>query len=159
MDTTHFPVLTWASRRAWLQGMLALAAVGAAGSADTLALAADQAAAPQAFMALSQALTGKPQLDPALGGRLFAALQKSTPELPQRLAPLAQALAAGSLDAASEALGLRILEAWYLGVVDDIVVSYEQALMFDAVADTLGIPTYCAGAPGFWAAKPAERAA
>ena len=159
VDTTRLPVLTLASRRAWLQGMLALAAVGAAGTADTLALAADQAAAPQAFMALSQVLTGKPQLDPALSARLFAALQKSTPGLPQRLAPLTQALAAGSLDAASQALALRILQGWYLGVVDGVVVSYEQALMFDAVADTVGIPTYCAGAPGFWAAKPAERAA
>ena len=156
MDHTHPLALTWASRRAWLQGMLAITAVGAA---DTLALAADQLAAPQAFMALSQALTGKPQLDPALGTRLFAALQKTTPGLAQRLVPLTQSLAAGQLDTASQALALRILQAWYLGLVDGAVVTYEQALMFDAVADTVGIPTYCAGAPGFWAAKPTERVA
>lgn len=147
------------SRRVWLQAMLAISMAGLAAAADTLALTTHQAAAPQAFIALSQALTGKPQLDPALGERLFTALQKSIPALPQQLSPLAQALAVGSLDSASEALALRILEAWYLGVVDGVVVSYEQALMFDAVADSLGIPTYCAGAPGFWAAKPAQRAA
>ena len=72
---------------------------------------------------------------------------------------LAGALAAGSADAAQQALALKIMEAWYLGTVDNQVVTYEQALMYDVVSDTLIIRSYCPNKPGFWAAKPIERQA
>lgn len=54
---------------------------------------------------------------------------------------------------------LQILEAWYLGVVDGNVVTYEQALMYSVVSDTLVIRTYCPNQPGFWAEPPVERQA
>ena len=104
----------------------------------------------------------KSGLDRDVGVRLLAALQKSTPDLAQRLPKLGGALAAGNIetaDAAQQVLALKILEAWYLGTVDDTVITYEQALMYGVVADTLVIRSYCPNEPGFWAAKPVERQA
>jgi Membrane bound FAD containing D-sorbitol dehydrogenase len=148
------------TRRRWLQGMLALTAAGLTGSLALKALA-DDATAPaiDAFMSLSQSLTAKNGLDRDVGTRLLAALQKSAPDLPQQLPKLAGALAAGSADAAQQALALKILEAWYLGTVDNTVITYEQALMFGVVSDTLVIRSYCANQPGYWSAKPIERQA
>lgn len=148
------------TRRRWLQGVLALTAASLAGSLALKALADDSAAAPiDAFMTLSQSLTAKSGLDRAVGTRLLAALQKSTPDLAQQLPKLAGALAAGSADAAQQTLALKIMEAWYLGTVDNAVITYEQALMYGVVSDTLIIRSYCPNKPGFWAAKPIERQA
>lgn len=148
------------TRRRWLQGALALTAAGLTGSLTLKALADDTSAAPiDAFMSLSQSLTARATLNRDVGTRLLAALQKSSPDLAQQLPKLAGALAAGSADAAQQALALKILEAWYLGTVDTTVVTYEQALMYDVVSDTLIIRSYCPNKPGFWAAKPIERQA
>nr|WKF61395.1 Fructose dehydrogenase small subunit [Paraburkholderia busanensis] len=148
------------SRRRWLQGALALTAASLAGSLTLKALADDTSAAPiDAFMSLSQALTARSTLDHDVGARLLAALQKSSPDLLAQLPALAGALAAGSADANQQALALKILEAWYLGTVDNAVVIYEQALMYDVVSDTLIVRSYCPNKPGFWAAKPIERQA
>ena len=46
-----------------------------------------------------------------------------------------------------------------LGIVDNVVITYEEALMFSVVSDTLVIPSYCPNKPGFWAEKPIERQA
>ncbi|MFM0212741.1 sugar dehydrogenase complex small subunit [Paraburkholderia sediminicola] len=148
------------TRRRWLQGALALTAAGLAGSLTLKALADDSAAAPiDTFMTLSQSLTARSGLDRAVGTRLLAALQNSTPDLAQQLPKLAGALAGDSADAAQQALALKIMDAWYLGTVDNQVVTYEQALMYDVVSDTLIIRSYCPNKPGFWAAKPIERQA
>ena len=148
------------TRRRWLQGALALAAAGLTGSLTLKALADDSAAPPiDAFMTLSQSLTARSALDRDVGTRLLAALRKSTPDLAQQLPKLAGALTAGSADAAQQALALKIMEAWYLGTVDNVVVTYEQALMFGVVSDTLIIRSYCPNKPGFWAANPIERQA
>jgi hypothetical protein len=146
------------SRRQWLQGVLALTAAGLTGSLTLEALAEDTGAQSlDTFMTLSQSLTGKSGLDHAVGGRLLAALEKSSPDLQQRLPQLAGALAAGSPGTRDQVLALRIMEGWYLGVVDNVVVTYEQALMFGVVSDTLVIRSYCPNKPGFWATKPIER--
>lgn len=149
------------TRRQWLQGTLALAAAGLAGSQVLHEVAHAVAQAPgeslDAFMALSQALTARPALDRAVGARLLAALGKSSADFAAQLRPLAQALAAGSLSEAQQKTALQILEAWYLGVVDGNVVTYEQALMYGVVSDTLVIRTYCPNQPGFWAEPPVER--
>ncbi|MFM0299370.1 sugar dehydrogenase complex small subunit [Paraburkholderia sediminicola] len=148
------------TRRRWLQGALALTAAGLTSSLALKALADDSAAAPiDAFMTLSQSLTARSALDRNVGTRLLAALQQSAPDLAQQLPKLAGALAAGSADAAQQALALKIMEAWYLGTVDNQVITYEQALMYDVVSDTLIIRSYCPNKPGFWAAKPIERQA
>ncbi|WP_144142423.1 sugar dehydrogenase complex small subunit [Paraburkholderia sp. BCC1884] len=146
------------TRRRWLQGALALTVAGLTGSLTLTALADDTSAVPlDAFMTLSQSLTGRPTLDRDVGTRLLAALQKAAPDLAQQLPKLAGALAAGSADATQQALALKIIEAWYLGTVDNAVITYEQALMYDVVSDTLIVRSYCPNKPGFWAAKPIER--
>ncbi|WP_105509257.1 sugar dehydrogenase complex small subunit [Paraburkholderia sp. BL21I4N1] len=148
------------TRRRWLQGALALTAAGLTGSLTLKALADDTSAAPiDAFMSLSQSLTARATLNRDVGARLLAALRKSSADFAQQLPKLAGALAAGSADASQQALALKILEAWYLGTVDTSVVTYEQALMYDVVSDTLIIRSYCPNKPGFWAAKPIERQA
>ncbi|WCM24814.1 sorbitol dehydrogenase family protein [Paraburkholderia bryophila] len=148
------------TRRRWLQGALALTAAGLTGSLALKALADDTSAAPiDAFMSLSQSLTARTALNRDVGTRLLAALQKSSADFARQLPKLAGALAAGSADASQQALALKILEAWYLGTVDTTVVTYEQALMYDVVSDTLIIRSYCPNKPGFWAAKPIERQA
>jgi hypothetical protein len=110
-----------------------------------------------AFRTLSQALTARSGLDRDVGARLLAALEKSAPDLAPRLPQLAGALAAGSSSARDQALALRIMEGWYLGTVDNVVVTYEEALMYRVVSDTLIIRSYCPNKPGFWAAKPVEQ--
>ncbi|CAJ0809530.1 Fructose dehydrogenase small subunit [Ralstonia wenshanensis] len=157
---SHFPDTAAAlTRRQWLQGTLALAAAGLAGSQVLRAVAQAPTESLDAFMALSQALTARPALDRAVGTRLLAALGKSSADFAAQLRPLAQALAAGSLSEAQQKTALQILEAWYLGVVDGNVVTYEQALMYSVVSDTLVIRTYCPNQPGFWAEPPVERQA
>ncbi len=69
------------------------------------------------------------------------------------------ALAAGTLSAAQRFEAQRILEAWYLGVVDNVTITYEGALMFSVVSDVLGIRSYCPDKRGFWVTKPIERLA
>jgi hypothetical protein len=148
------------ARRRWLQGMFALTAASLTGSFALKALADDASATPiDAFMTFSQSLTAKNDLDRDVGLRLLAALQKSVPDLQQQLPKLAAALAAGSADPAQQTLALKILEAWYLGTVDNAVITYEQALMFGVVSDTLVVRSYCANQPGYWSAKPIERQA
>ena len=90
---------------------------------------------------------------------MLAALGKSSADFAAQLRPLAQALAVGSLSDAQQKTALQILEAWYLGVVDGNVVTYEQALMYSVVSDTLVMRTYCPNQPGFWAEPPVERQA
>jgi hypothetical protein len=154
------------ARRRWLKRTLTLIAAGVAGSGAFVLLTAqadESSTSLSAFMTISQALTGKALLDRAVGARLLSALQKNTPDLPRRLQQLAGALLAASglskalAPTSTLALALRIMRAWYLGVVDHAVVIYEQALMFAAVSDVLPIRSYCAGKPGFWAEKPVEK--
>lgn len=149
------------TRRQWLQGALALTAAGLSGSLALRALAdgVPSAVPIDAFMTLSQALTGKTSLNRAVGERLLQALQKGSFQISDALPTLAGALASGTLTPDQEALALRILEAWYLGIVDNVVITYEEALMFGVVSDTLVIRSYCPNQPGFWADKPIERQA
>ncbi|UXU91290.1 sorbitol dehydrogenase family protein [Burkholderia sp. S-53] len=151
---------TGITRRQWLQGALALTAAGLTGSLALRALADDPGTAPlDTFMTLSEALTGKKGLSRVLGQRFLQALQKGSFKTADSLPQLAGALASGSLNPDQEALALKILEAWYLGIVDNVVITYEEALMFSVVSDTLVIPSYCPNKPGFWADKPIERQA
>ncbi|KVF34224.1 sugar dehydrogenase complex small subunit [Burkholderia vietnamiensis] len=146
------------TRRQWLQGALALTAAGLTGSLALRALADSPGNAPlDTFMTLSEALTGKKGLSRVLGERYLQALQKGSFKTADGLSQLAGALASGSLSADQEASALTILGAWYLGIVDNVVIACEEALMFDVVSDTLVIPSYCPNKPGFWAEKPIER--
>ncbi|MBC8642979.1 twin-arginine translocation pathway signal [Caballeronia sp. EK] len=144
-------------RRQWLQGALAVMAAGLTGSLALRVLADGPAVASlDTFMTISEALTETSNLSRVVGQRLMQALQQSSPETLESLSQLAGEIASGSLNPSRELPALKILEAWYLGVVDNKVITYEGALMFSAVSDTLVIRSYCPSGPGFWADKPIE---
>ena len=145
------------SRRRWLKGTLALIAAGLSGSATLQSLAATGSIdAPLTFMSLSQALTAPHTLNPVVGQRLYQALTASIPNFAPLLSPLSGALASGSLTPQQEQLALSILQAWYLGTVNDQVITYEHALMFATSKDMQIIRSYCSEQPGFWASKPGD---
>ncbi len=56
----------------------------------------------------------------------------------------------------AKASALRIISAWYLGVVEDApgakVIAYELALMFKPTSDVMTIPTYSISRPNGWGA-------
>lgn len=178
-----------AGRRAWMLGAcasaaaLAFAAAGRFGMPAGLfgiapAFGATSADAPaggglDAFVALSQRLTGHPAFDPVLGKRIYEALSKADSQFTQNVAALntwlqghggvpsdtvTQALQADQ-PALAKTVG-AIMRAWYLGLVGDMphvqVVAYERALMFEPVKDVLTIPSYCRDVPFYWTQKPAS---
>jgi len=148
------------ARRQWLQGALVLTVAGVSGSLALKALADSSGAASlDTFMTLSEALTGKKGLSRVIGERLLQGLQKGSLKTADSLPQLAGALSSGTLTPDQDALALKILEGWYLGIVDNVVITYEEALMFGVVSDTLVIRSYCPNKPGFWADKPIERQA
>ena len=167
-----------ASRRAWVLGACAAAAAlafaGAGRSFSWVAPAFADAPAGgglDAFLALSQRLTGRTGFDAVLGKRVYDALAKSDSQFAQNVAALntwlqghggvpsdtvTQALAADQPALAKSVSA--IMRAWYLGLVGDMphvdVVAYEKALMFEPVKDVLTIPSYCRDGPFYWTQKP-----
>lgn len=156
------------SRRSVLRGsvaMVALAAIGAL-AGPLPASAADEAQ--QDFMQLSTFLTGH-DLDPVLGSRYFAALQKRNPDLVAQMNALSSAIKqsnAANMDAFLELPSIdpklmetatKIVSAWYLGVVgepeDAELIAYGEALMYRPTRGILAIPTYGPG-PDAWGPKP-----
>ncbi|GGF57215.1 hypothetical protein GCM10007301_16160 [Azorhizobium oxalatiphilum] len=148
------------------------AAVGVAALAGTAAaplpaLAAQDAKA-QNFLSLSEFLTGH-KLDPVLGARYLAALEKRNPDLMSHVAAIRQIittagaadmdafLALPGTDKTLMATGTKIISAWYLGVVgepeDAELIAYADALMYRPTQGILAIPTYGPG-PDAWGPKP-----
>jgi len=144
-------------RRRVLQSTLAISFAALLGSTSMRALAQTPQPAIDTFMQLSTAITGHQSLDREVGTRLKEAIGHGVNAFDASLPRLAAALASGTLNSDQNALALRIMEGWYLGIVDNAVITYEGALMFDVVSDTLVIRTYCPGKPGFWAEKPIEK--
>ncbi|MDR6693019.1 sugar dehydrogenase complex small subunit [Stenotrophomonas sp. 1337] len=117
------------------------------------------------FLQLSQALTGKSDLDPATAARIEAAFANLHPDMHAQFPALAakaqqvhgaEALLAAVGDARPTALA--IITAWYTGSVGKgpqaITVSYRDALMQRPVDDGLFPPTYAQGGPAWWTAEP-----
>lgn len=181
-EVTHSAGLSsaslFASRRAFVLGACATAAVlafaGAGRSLSWIAPAFADAPAGgglDAFLVLSQRLTGRTGFDVVLGKRVYAALVKSDSQFTQNVAALntwlqghggvpsdtvTQALQAEQ-PALAKSVG-AIMRAWYLGLVGESprieVVAYEKALMFEPVKDVLTIPSYCRDVPFYWTQKP-----
>ena len=167
-----------ASRRAWVLGAcataVALAFAGAGRSFSWIAPAFADAPAGgglDAFLALSQRLTGRTGFDAVLGKRVYDALAKSDSQFPQNIAALntwLQGHGGVPSDTVTQALQVdqpalaksvsAIMRAWYLGLVGEMphvdVVAYEKALMFEPVKDVLTIPSYCRDVPFYWTQKP-----
>ncbi|MFM0730148.1 sugar dehydrogenase complex small subunit [Paraburkholderia sediminicola] len=168
-----------ASRRTWVLGAcataVALAFAGAGRPLSWIAPAfADTPAGGglDAFLVLSQRLTGRSGFDAVLGKRVYGALAKSDSQFSQNVAALntwLQGHGGVPSDTVTQALQAdqpalaksvsAIMRAWYLGLVGDMphveVVAYEKALMFEPVKDVLTIPSYCRDVPFYWTHKPA----
>jgi fructose 5-dehydrogenase small subunit len=160
------------------------AAVGAAVGASDTASAAAAGIAPahadtepptggglDAFVALSQKLTGRSGFNPVLAKRAYDALSKADNQFMQNVATLNTWLHAhggvpsdtviAALQTDTPALAktvTAIVRAWYLGLVGEMpnvqVIAYESALMFDPVNDVLTVPSYCRDVPLYWSQKP-----
>ncbi|SMG60635.1 sugar dehydrogenase complex small subunit [Paraburkholderia susongensis] len=186
-SVTHppgMPLPFSASRRAWVLGSCAAAAAlafaGASRPSSWLSWIspafADTPPAGgglDAFLALSQRLTGRSSFDAVLGKRVYDALGHSNSQFAQNVAALntwLQAHGGVPSDTVTQALQTdqpalaksvdAIMRAWYLGLVGDAphieVVAYEKALMFEPVSDVLTIPSYCRDVPFYWTQKPAS---
>lgn len=123
------------------------------------------AKATASFLLLSQALTGKHDLDPSTAARIENAFATLQPDLHARF-PALTALAgqAGGPAALLVAAGparpaaLAIITAWYTGTVGKgphaVTVAYRDALMQRTVDDGLYPATYAQGGPAWWTAAP-----
>ena len=171
----------FAGRRTWLLGTCAAAAAlaftspGRFGARFGITPAFADAPAGgglDAFLALSQHLTGRTSFDPILGKRVYDALSRADGQFAQNVAALntwLQGHGGVPSDTVTQALQVdqpalaktvsAIMRGWYLGLIGDMphveVVAYESALMFDPVKDVLTIPSYCRDVPFYWTQKPA----
>lgn len=141
------------------------------GSASAFAFSPPAGGGLDAFVALSQQLTGRTRLDPALGKRIYEALVKTDSAFTQNVAALNTWLkthggvpsdtVTAALQAEEPPLAKtvgQVMRAWYLGLVGEAptvkVLAYERALMFDPVKDVLTVPSYCRDVPFYWTRKP-----
>jgi hypothetical protein len=122
---------------------------------------------PRRFMELSSLLIPH-RLDRDVGFRLAAALRMRDPGLEGHVAGL---IAIAELKNATivedffpdvsegplKDTALRIISAWYLGVVVDApdaeVFAYELALMYQPTSDVMTIPTYAISGPNGWSSQ------
>ncbi len=123
------------------------------------------AAHDERFMTLSRLLIPH-SLDPEIGRRIAVDLKADRAPVSDHidaLLKLARDRHAAVVedffpfaDDAAKACALRIISAWYLGVVDNApgakVVAYELALMFKPTSDVMTIPTYSISRPNGWGA-------
>lgn len=130
----------------------------------------ETAAAPEAFLMVSRAITGRATLDAVQANRLYAGLVATVPSFATQLTALAAFIAANpsaekqlqaSLDAANvpfAKLPRQIATAWYVGVVGSgpaaRCVTYETSLMNVVVSDRLKPPSYAYGPYGSWGRNP-----
>jgi hypothetical protein len=125
-----------------------------------------------AFMTVSRRLTGKDDLDPGVGARLYAAFVRTDPAAAASITSLATILGTGA-DPVGRRLAhaprpqrdaaQRILRGWYLGLVGDgpaaSCVAYETILGYRPVADMVVMQSFCRGRAGYWAGAPGPRGA
>ena len=123
----------------------------------------------QKFMALSRFATGRSKLDPEIGANLLTALRDSDSSFSGAVDSLAADAASGkyadveSLEAAirgtpKHATLLALVSAWYTGTVsvkgNPRVITLNDALMYQPIADGSHIPGVCTGATNAWARMP-----
>jgi len=147
------------TRREMLRGLAALAVSGVVPAA----LAQNAISAGQ-LAGLSTALTGAAYGDPAIASAMLRALTQAVgADKLARLARLAASTPAAQLGGAIAAANLgataeTVVAALFSGVVDTPrgprVISYEQALVWQALAWTKP-NAYCGGQTNYWATAPA----
>lgn len=159
------------NRRHFLRLMLASGIIISVPITGSLATAAEPE---NRFHRVSQALTGRQQLDPTISQRLYALLTRQNPLFPQRLAQLAEHLSRSKARAPEALLAslseeevntaLAIITPWYLGytgnpattrATDDAhFVSFLSALMYEPTADLTPRPSYSQRGSDYWQAVP-----
>ncbi|HAK35537.1 MAG TPA: hypothetical protein DCM44_13500 [Pantoea sp.] len=159
------------NRRHFLRLMLASGIIISVPITGSLATAAEPE---NRFHRVSQALTGRQQLDPTISQRLYALLTRQNPLFPQRLAQLAEHLSRSEARAPEALLAslseeevntaLAIITPWYLGytgnpattrATDDAhFVSFLSALMYEPTADLTPRPSYSQRGSDYWQAVP-----
>jgi fructose 5-dehydrogenase small subunit len=150
-----------AGRRAVLQGIAALAASG--WLPDSIAQGGSSAITPASFAAASRACTGYLLQDPGVAAAMLRALNAAVGSANlARLAALATRTPPAELDSALKSSGLErtaetVVVALYTGTVETpkgtVVVSYNQALVWQACAWTKP-NALCGGATNYWASAP-----
>ena len=144
------------------KSFLAAAAEAVAGETTTAAVGGK-------FMALSEFATGRSKLDPEVGAALLAALRESDASLSTALDDLAADASSGrysdveGLEAAvrgtpKHAALLALVSAWYTGSVSvngkERLITLQEALLYQPIADGSHIPGNCEGATNSWADLP-----
>lgn len=160
------------NRRSFLRMMISSGVIISVPAIVPLASAAAQPADQLHFV--SQTLTQRQGLDPAISQRLYQLLSQQDAAFPQRLAQLAAQLrrslhlaADARLAALSEEevkTALSIISPWYLGytgnpattrATDDAhFVSFLSALMYEPTADNTPRPSYSQHGADYWQAVP-----
>ncbi|GBR66981.1 membrane bound FAD containing D-sorbitol dehydrogenase [Gluconobacter kanchanaburiensis NBRC 103587] len=120
------------------------------------------------FLILSEFLTGRKTLSVTLARRYYLGLQDQFPDLAVRIANLSREIHASGVQTMDDYLShgpspearntaTTIVSAWYLGVIGQNpkkqMIAYSDALMFQAVAGALVVPSYGAG-PLAWGNRP-----
>lgn len=149
---------------------LGLAGTSFSALAEESALSFSAAGKPaaDAFLRVSQILTGYTELDPHTSARISKALIDQQPAMSESLLVLGD-LAKDSANTGTAQLflsaaervnqreaALAVVAAWFKGTVghgqEAVLVSYQQALMYRPVSDGLIVPTYCGNGPLWWTA-------
>jgi fructose 5-dehydrogenase small subunit len=154
-------------RKILIGGGVLLGGLAASQNIPTATPSASTAEFPRRFMELSSLLIPH-RLDRDVGFRLAAALRMRDPGLEGHVAGL---IAIAELKNATivedffsdvsegplRDTALRIISAWYLGVVVDApdaeVFAYELALMYQPTSDVMTIPTYAISGPNGWSSQ------
>lgn len=124
------------------------------------------------FRILSTYLTGQSALDPGMLRDIFAALiqepwgkehmqrlmHKLFPDYPQSMRPRTPLLVPRNLDDAERWFAGHILTTWMTGIyyheIGNRTISYEHALMFEALKDIRPVPGMSTEPFGFWQEPP-----
>ncbi len=106
----------------------------------------------EAFLKLSERLTGQSDLDSDLASRFLSAF-----EAEGEATALQDLVAQGDDTAELDDLANEIVAAWYTGIVagggGDQFVTYEDALIWNTLTFTKPLG-YCGGEMGYWADPP-----
>ncbi|MBM6551845.1 sugar dehydrogenase complex small subunit [Marinomonas ostreistagni] len=161
------------SRRGFLTASAALSGLTLVPFASQAQAAATDAKAFNAFMALSQLITAKSDLNPALADTIYLSLAQQDEDFAARIKTLNAFVADHNLTSANLQARLdaeqpdvadlprKLAKAWFQGIVGEgkaaKTISYsDNTLMYAAVADVLAPPSYALGAYGIWSSKPPQ---
>lgn len=165
-DSVSTTALCQISRRTLLLGSFAFGSMGifaSEGLSDT-----PKASDATDFLILSEFLTGRKNLNRTLAKRYYLGLREQFHDLPAQIRNLSQEIRASGAQTMDDYLNRppsptaqntakTIVSAWYLGVIGEnpkkSMIAYSDALMFQAVAGALVVPSYGAG-PLAWGHRP-----